>query len=355
MDIPLPAFEADFMDPDRVPLALGAILVCLVIGSISGPLAGNANPFLWLVFDKLFGSLGDRLDKKHRARADLVFRGFVLSVLAVFAALLLTRLIEYIAFSAGYTGIAEIVVVCLSITAGAVWFTILRLYFAFEGKKLVKGAYYAVVRTTRTDLSRSDDYGITRAAMGFAARSFDKGMVAPVFWYLLVGPAAALVYATLAALSWRFGKDGFTKGFGAVPLALERLMGFVPSLLSALLLALAALFTPSAKTHKGLAAWLGHKNRASYEQGGFALSALAWSLGVSLGGPVQDLTGSAIKNEWVGPKGATAKVSHKHLRHAIYITAMAQLLFLLALGSAYLWASRTGFPWNLENLSALLS
>lgn len=73
----------------------------------------------------------------------------------------------------------------------------------------------------------------------------------------------------LAALGWRFGKDGFSKGFGAVPLALEKLMGYVPSLFAATLMTLATIITPTAAIHKGVAAWFGHKNRAPYEQGGY--------------------------------------------------------------------------------------
>jgi adenosylcobinamide-phosphate synthase len=116
-------------------------------------------------------------------------------------------------------------------------------------------------------------------------------------------------------------------------------MGFIPSIYAALLLTLAVSFTPTAQLHKGIAAWLGHKNRSPYEQGGFPLSALAWSLNVSLGGASQDISGSAIKGEWVGPDGATAQVGHKHLRRGIYINVIAHILFIASLLGAYMWGA----------------
>ena len=333
-------WHPQIMDPERIPVAIAAIFVVSVVGMISGPLAGNANPFFWLFLDKASGLFGDRLDRIERPRSDLVFRGFVLSTVSIFLSMLAGGALATYAASASIYGMAEILCLGLVITSGSVWFVLLRLYFALEKKKLEKGAYYGISISTRTNFSLSDDFGITRAAIGYVGRSFDKGLVAPVFWYLIGGLPLAFVYAALGAMAWRFGKDGFTKGFGSVPLALERLMGFVPALFSAVLITCAGLFTPTASLSKGVASWLGHKNRAKYEQGGFPLSAIAWLLNVSLGGASQDITGSAIKSEWTGPQGASARIDHTHLRCALYISVMAHILFLASLCGAYVWSGQ---------------
>jgi len=334
----LTQWHATFFDPNRIPIAISAILLCAVIGMITGPLAGNANAFLWQVIDRIFGGIGDKIDKPSRPKADLIFRGFLITTLILFLMAILSKAFEAIIISTPFYGITQLVLLSLCLSAGSVWYSLLKLYFAMDQDKVVQGAYLGIARSTRTNLTKSDDFGITRMGMNFAARSFDKNIVAPVIWYLIAGFMGVCLYVGLAALAWRFGKDGATKGFGASALALEELMGFFPSMLSGLLITTASLFTPTAKLHKGIAAWLGHRNRASYEQGGFALSALAWSLNISLGGPAQDLKGDAIKNTWVGPETATAKNDHKHLRRAIYITAMAHLLFIASLLGTYLWA-----------------
>ena len=62
---------------------------------------------------------------------------------------------------------------------------------------------------------------LPRVGMGLALKSFDKGVVAPIIWFLIAGLPGAYLYAGLATLSWRFGKEGHSAGFGDAMLALE--------------------------------------------------------------------------------------------------------------------------------------
>lgn len=326
-------------DPDRLPSAVLATLLVLAAGAVTGPMAGNSNPLVWFVIDWMLGGLGDRLNKIHRAASDLIFRGFLLVVLALALALLLGRGTAALAIWEPFFGVTEIVLLSACLTGGSVFFSVYQLYFSMKNQKLEKGSYYAISRSTRINLTATDDFGIARTAMGYTARAFDKGLAAPLFWYLIAGLPGAYLYAALAALAWRFGKDGFTKGSGSAALFLERIFGFIPGLCAALLITLAALFTPTAGLVRGMRAWFGHGSRAAYATGGAPLSALAWSLNVNLGGAQQDLSGSAIKSAWVGPPGATARNDHRHLRRAMYIMAVAHLLLAAALCGVYLAAA----------------
>lgn len=337
----IPSFQelhAYIFDADRIPFAVMAIVLVHLIGVITGPRSGNANPMVWIWIDSLFGWLGDRLDKKQRAKADLAFRGFILMAIALVLFVGFGEVCEYLVGRYEYYGLVQAVLIALALSGGGVYFVLLRLYFALEKKQeLVKGAYYGVARTSRINLNTTDDYGITRVGMAMAARSFDKGIVAPVFWYLVGGFTGLFAYSAIAALAWRFGKDGFSKGFGDVPLAIDKLLGIVPSLLATVLICLASIFTPTANILKSITSWWG--KGAPYEQGGHPLTAMAWTLNVTLGGPVKDLNGSTVKLDWVGPKEATAKIDHGHLRRALYINLMAQLLFIVSLLGAYIWSS----------------
>ena len=328
-----------FIDPDRIPVAVLALVLVALVGVITGALRANANPFFWAVTDGLFGSIGARLDRKERKAGDLVFRGFFVSIFCLLFAWLIGHAAAKLAADDAFYGITEVLLLALTLTGGTIWYALLKLYFALKSnKKVGKGAYYTIARSTRIDLSGADDFGITRTGMGYAARIFDKGVVAPVFWYLLCGLAGAYIYAALGALAWRFGKDGFTKGFGKTPLALEQLMGFVPHVLAGVLIAFAGLFTPTGGMTRAFKGILSRENRAAYAEGGWPLSAMAHSLDISLGGPVHDLDGSSLKRGWIGPDGATAQLDAGHLRRALYISLMAYLLFIVSLMGAVLWA-----------------
>ena len=227
--------------------------------------------------------------------------------------------------------IIDIVALSFLLAAGAGWRAIARLRAAIDDKASIKGAFYALAVTSRTNLAASDEFTITRAAIGMGAKLFDKGVVAPILWYLIAGLPAAYLYAALAALSWRFGKEVFTKGFGATALALEKLMGFIPNLFAGLFLALAGLLTPTAGMTRSILGLMASTGRAGYHEGGAPVTAMAYALKVSLGGPTQDLDGSAIQRGWAGPQGATARLEAAHLKRGIYILVMAHLLFIAAL------------------------
>lgn len=328
-------------DPNRVYTAMAALLLCAAVGMITGPMHHNANPFLWKMANGIFGGIGARLDRTQRKAADLMFRGFILLVVALVFFFIIGEAGTKLGVEYPYKGFTDTILLSLSMTAGTVWFSLLRLYFARRDKKISKGAFSAIAQSTRTDLSGADAFGITRTGMAFAARAFDKGVVGPVIWYLIAGLAGAYIYACLAAFSWRFGKEGFTKGFGGVPLALEKLLGFVPGMLAGVLLALAGLFTPTGGMTRALAV-LGRKGkgRATYDQGGWPLTALAFALNVSLGGPTADLDGSSIRRDWIGPENATAQLENDHLRRALYMTVIAHMLFLASLMGAIFWAGK---------------
>jgi adenosylcobinamide-phosphate synthase len=326
------------MDPDRFPVAIAAFIIVTLIGIIRGPLGGNAYPFYWHIVDVLFGGIGGRMDKSSRPKGDLIFRGFVMSAIVLAISYLVGRFLGVMAFYYPDYSIVEILALCLLLSSGAVWASLGRLYRALNEKKVTEGAYYNIARSTRSNMGKSDDYTITRIGMGLGLKAYDKGIVAPVIWYLIAGLPGAYLYAGLAAMSWRFGRDGHSGGFGQAPLALERLMGYIPNILSGLFVALAGLLTPTAGMSRAFKGFFASKGKASYEEGGFPVTTAAYSLDVALGGPTTDLDGFTIKRNWVGPEKATAQLGAKHLHRVVYICFMAHLLFLLSLCMAMLFA-----------------
>lgn len=331
--------HAYIMDADRIPYALFAILFVVIVGMITGPFAGNANPFLWQVVDFLFGRLGERLDRPQRPRADLILRGLFLCIFGLILFLFLGRIAGDLAIGFPAFGAMEVLFLSFCLASGSVWFVLLKLYFALEKVGEAKGAYYGVSRSTRVNLNSTDDYGIVRTGMGFSAVSFDKGLVAPVFWYLIGGLPLVFVFSCVSAFAWRFGRNGHGSAFGAVALMLDQVMGIVPSLLAGFLFMASSALTPTSNLMKSFGVWWAGKGKAPYAEGGVMLAAMAWPLRVSLGGPVIDLGGVTLKNKWVGPDGVSAKLEYGHLRRGIYMNVIAHLLFVAALGGAYLFSA----------------
>ena len=331
-------FQDQIFGVDRILIAMAALIIVTLWGMVRGPLGGHATPFYWHLLDIAFGRLGSRMDKPNRPKGDLIFRGFILSAVILAISFFIGRFLVVLDFHYPKWSLIDIVSISMLLISGAVFAGVGRLYRALNDKKVTKGAYYTIARSTRTDLSGSDDFTITRVGMGLALKSFDKGVVAPIFWYLIAGLPGAYIYSALAFMSWRFGREGHGSGFGQMALALENLMGFVPNLLSGVLVVFAGLLTPTAGMSRAFLGFLASKNAASYAEGGFPVTAAAYSLNVSLGGPTTDLDGKAVSRGWVGPVNATAQLQAKHLHRVVYICFMAHLLFLASLGGALLYA-----------------
>ena len=334
MDFPsiIQNIHDQIFDPSRLPVAVAAVVIVSLIGVASGALAGNANPLFWRTVDFLFGPLGSKLDKTERPARDLMTRGLIITITGMVLAFMLGQFFQSLSVHYPNWLIIDIVALSLILSAGAGWHALIRLYKALHGKNMVKGAFYTLASTTRSNLTTADEFTITRVGIGMGAKLFDKAIVGPVLWYLIAGLPAAYLYAGLAALSWRFGKEGFTKGFGASALVLEKLMGFVPNIFAGVIISLAGLLTPTAgMTRSFIGLFHFGQGRAHYAEGGAPVTAMAWSLKVSLGGATQDIDGSAVKRGWAGPSGATAQLDAKHLHRALYILVMAHLLFVAAL------------------------
>lgn len=323
---------------DRILVALGAFLITVIIGFIIGPIAGNANPPLWKLLDKLFG-FARKSYKLERSTSSLAFRGTLFGILYI-----------TLAFALGVGGlylidhhypflVLEVFFLSFILTAGAVWVALSKLHQALkEGSKLEKGSYRMIAVSMRNNLNSTDDYGITRVGIAFMAKSFDKGFIAPLFWYLIGGLPIAFLYAGIACAAWALGKEGYARNFGDIVLKIEKLFGFLPDIIAGIFLMVAAIFTPTAQVSRVFPLFFRREGRARYAEGGFPLTVTAYALNVSLGGPVEDLEGSVIRHSWIGPKSATARLDKGHLKRAIYMSVMAYVLVFAALvGGLLAW------------------
>lgn len=332
-------FIENIASPERLNTAMIALAFVVIFGAVFGSFTGNANPFLWGVLDRIFGGFAKKTYNVGRSVSSLQFRGAILLSLYIGVTTLVAVCVVLIERAYPFEGfMAPILLTCV-LSGGATWSALIKLHRAIiaEDKKgkanqhLPKGSYYDIAVSTRTNLNTTDRHGIIRGGIGFVSYSLDKGIIAPLFWFLVGGLPAAFIYSGIAAARWSLAKEGFAKGIGSLSLRLESLLGLVPQMITTIILAFAALMTPSARLTRTVMGVFSRAGSASYGEGGMPLTAIAWGLGISLGGPVEDIDGSVLKRAWVGSSKSTAKVEIHHLRIAIYLSIMAYVLTFFAL------------------------
>ena len=87
-----------------------------------------------------------------------------------------------------------------------------------------------------------DEHGVARAAIESLAENFSDGVVAPVFWYLLLGLPGLFAYKMANTLDSMIGhRTPRYRSFGWSAARLDDVLNAVPALASGLLLAAAAL------------------------------------------------------------------------------------------------------------------
>jgi adenosylcobinamide-phosphate synthase len=332
--MPMLLNHPEFLNPDRLPVAVTAIVVVMLAGAVTGPVRGYAGPLLWYVFDITAGKIGRRLDRPRRSRRELVLRGAGFAMIVFFVFLWLGGFARGFVWNFPHYDIAEILLLSICLSSGAVWHAAWQLFRVLKKKANKQGAYYAVARSTGLDLSYGDDYGITRVAISYSIRMLPMAMVAPVFWYLIGGLPLAYAYCGIAALAWYFGRDGYGNGFGNAGLWLEMIAGFIPMLLSAIFVNLASVISPTLSIARSIKSWFAGDKRASYAEGGAVLSCAAWAMNISLGGPVTTVNGDVLKKRWIGSEGTSARLDASHVKRTLYMLFISHLVMLAVLAVA---------------------
>lgn len=158
---------------------------------------------------------------------------------------------------------------------------------------------------------------IASAAVESAAESLADSFVGPIFYFALLGPAAALAYRAVNTLDAMIGYHGAYEYLGKAAARVDDLLNLIPARIAALLLALSA--GPAGGSVAGAcrAIW---RDRARTESpnAGWTMSGMAGALGVRLEKP-----GAYVLNEGGSyPQPA-------HVRQALFVVGGAALLFVL--------------------------
>ena len=178
-----------------------------------------------------------------------------------------------------------------------------------------------------------DREGIIRATVESVAENSSDGVIAPLFYLFVGGPAAAMAYKAINTLDSMIGhrEPPFTY-FGRFVARLDDLANFLPARIAAASIALAA---PLAGEHGP--AWRVWREEGSHHaspNAGQVEAAMAGALDVRLGG-TNYYDGNPVQGHVFNACGAVA--DRKRARAAIRVVVIASGLVFAATFSACLW------------------
>ncbi|MEP2979563.1 MAG: adenosylcobinamide-phosphate synthase CbiB [Lentilitoribacter sp.] len=205
----------------------------------------------------------------------------------------------------------------------------------------IEGARYAVSMIVGRQTSEMNASDVTRSSIESLAENFSDGVVAPIFWYALLGLPGILMYKMLNTADSMIGhKSVEYEDFGWASAKLDDMANWLPARLSALLIAVAALISIGPKSFKD-AIWTVLNNASLHRSpnAGWPETAMAGALGIVLSGPRS--YGDKVTHEpYLNPTGRL-KLTHLDLEKAtkiFWLSCIVEVVFVVILLTVSVWA-----------------
>ena len=194
----------------------------------------------------------------------------------------------------------------------------------------------AVAKIVGRDPAELDQSGIARAALESLAENASDGIVAPAFYYALLGLPGLVLYKAINTADSMIGhKSPRYRHFGWAAARLDDLVNLPCSRLSGLLFAVAAGWHAAENFKTAVAVMWRDAPKHVSPNAGWPEAALAAGLGIRLGGP-RSYGGRKVDLAWMGD--GRADLDRNDIRDGLRLYGRALTsLFLLALVCAMLF------------------
>ncbi|MDE0408125.1 MAG: adenosylcobinamide-phosphate synthase CbiB [Alphaproteobacteria bacterium] len=308
-----------------VPVLLGALLLDAVLGDL--PALFRRVPHPVALVGRMIERMDTRLNRPERPAADRRIRGaFALLVVAAAAA------------AAGWA---------LSLLG---WLPTLLLAFLLIAQRglhdhvsavaagldagLEQGRE-AVSHVAGRDPASLDAHGVARAGIESLAENFSDSVVAPAFWFLLLGLPGLCAFKAVNTLDSMIGhRTQRHEAFGAWSARADDIACFLPARISALLLMGAAFCFRRASPLGAWRAVMNDAHRHRSPNAGWPEAAMAGALGLALAGS-RRYGGRTVEDAWMGRGRSRATTGDIRRALRLFIAACALHACLLAA----LWAT----------------
>ena len=175
------------------------------------------------------------------------------------------------------------------------------------------------------DPERLDGAGVGRAALESLGESTSDGVVAPIFWGVLLGLPGIATYKMINTMDSMIGhRTERYEAFGWASARIDDLVNLIPARLTGLLF---ALVSPHPR-----ASWAAMMRDAKHHRSpnaGWPEAAMAGALRVRLSGP-RAYNGKIAQERWVNEAGAEPEASDLARGLRLYVRAMVVMTVCVA-------------------------
>lgn len=312
------SYPGGLAEPETLFLLAVALAADWAVGDL--PFLFTIVPHPVRLLGRLVEALERRLNREWRSEATRMRRGAFLVLALVLLAAAAGYVIAEFARGHRWGWTVELFCVVVLLAQRSLFDHVYAVAVALREEGLEEGK--AEVRhIVGRDLEHLDEHGVARAAIESCAENFSDGVVGPVFWYAALGLPGLFVYKTVNTLDSMIGhRSKRYRAFGMVAARLDDLMNLIPARLAALMLALAAIFTPTANPFRAVGTMFKDAGKHSSLNAGWPEAATAGALGLALAGPRR--YGEVVANDpWIG--SGRARATEADIRRTLFLYVVA--------------------------------
>ncbi|MGL4242117.1 MAG: adenosylcobinamide-phosphate synthase CbiB, partial [Beijerinckiaceae bacterium] len=302
-----------------------ALVLDAIIGDPDAIWRRWPHPVVW------FGKVIGWLDRSLNRESDSFGRRRTLGVIALGIALLffsgISVQIHYILAAIPLGWVIEALLASVLIAQKSLWQHVARVAAGLE-KGGLQGGREAVSMIVGRDPLSLDEAGVARAAIESTAENFSDGVVAPAFWFALLGLPGIVAYKVVNTADSMIGHMSERhRAFGWAAARLDDLVNLIPARLSGLLIALAA---PIASGSIGQSLGVMRRNAGLHRSpnAGWPEAAMAGALGLALAGP-RRYGERVVDDPFLNPAGRR-EATAADIRRALKVMAGAAALLAFA-------------------------
>ncbi|MTI46038.1 adenosylcobinamide-phosphate synthase [Roseibium hamelinense] len=316
-------------------LLLAALLVDAVVGDPDWLWRRLPHPVA--LIGKVISTFDHGFNRSHSTAQKRRFAGVLLLVILVFGGLLVGAVLQLIASLLPHGGVLTVIIGAVFIAQNSLFAHVAAVRRGLLQDGLA-GGRQAVAMIVGRDPKQLDEAGVSRAAIESCAENFSDGVVAPVFWFALLGLPGLIAYKAVNTADSMIGhKNEKYAEFGWASARFDDLINLPASRLSAIFIALAAPFA-GGSPFKSLWTVARDARKHRSPNAGWPEAATAGALNLALAGP-RIYSGYTVDDPYMNENGrrdATARDISRSL------TLLCGACVFQAL--AVLWAAYTFQP-----------
>ena len=293
-----------------LPLLIGWLLDLLI-----GDPQWLPHPVVW--FGKAIAACEHKLNRGHHRNA----KGAVVAICLIALVFALTWLVRYwlLSLSSYLLLLLDAIIIFYCLAGTTLIREVREVFFALD-RSLEEGRQQ-VARIVGRDTTELSAQEVRTAALETLAENLSDGVIAPLFWFALLGTPGMLAYKMVNTLDSMIGyKTERYKAFGCWAAHIDDVANYIPARLTALLMILA-----SGKLRL-LTFVLKNGRKHASPNSGYPEAALAGILGCRFGGP-HYYFGELFDKPYIGENGRPLTTAD--MKKAVRVNRVAEIWMIL--------------------------